>query len=61
MTITGELVQVRRVTDVEGWVLRDKVAIVVGLVRAEGGWVGDVGGVTLVGQALWNGVAVIVG
>ena len=54
------MVQVRGVTDVEGWMLRDKVAIVVGLVPAEGGW-GGVGGLTLVGQALWDGVVVIVG
>ena len=54
------MVQVRGVTDVEGWMLRDKVAIVVGLVRAEGGW-GGVGGLILVGQALWDGVVVIVG
>lgn len=60
MAIIEELVQVRGVTDVEGWMLRDKVAIVVGLVRAEGGW-GGVGGLTLVGQALWDGVVVIVG
>lgn len=40
MAIIEELVQVRGVTDVEGWMLRDKVAIVVGLVRAEGGWGG---------------------
>ena len=35
------------------------MAIVVGLVRAAGGW-GGVGGVTPVGKALWDGVVVIV-
>ena len=60
MAIIGELVQVGGVTDVKGCVLRDEVAIVVELVYAEGRW-GKVGGVTLVGQALWDGFAVIAG
>ena len=38
VAIIGELVRVGGVTDVERWVLRDKVAIVVGLVLVEGEW-----------------------
>ena len=60
MAIIGELVQVGGVTDVKGCVPRDKVAIVVELICVEGRW-GKVGGVTLVGQALWDGFAVIAG
>ena len=41
------------ITDVKGRVLRDKVVIFLGLVFVEGWWA-EVGGVTLVGQALWD-------